>query len=490
MKKRHIVGGALVAAAAANAVHAALYTPKKNVSAPLPEEIINVQRYRENLSKAIQFKTISNRDSAKVDWAEFDKFHKFLDEAYPLIAKNLEKEIVPPANLVYRWKGTRSDLEPIALLAHQDVVPVSAGTEEDWVHDAFSGYDDGEFIWGRGTVDMKNHLIAVMESVEALLEDGFIPERDVYLLFGDNEEVVANAENGAHDIMMTLKNRGITLDSVIDEGGAMIPINVPGVLENKYLTGVGVAEKGYSDIEIVVNAKGGHSSQPPVHTALGQIANVIRDLERNQFKAYLNENMKSLFDAIGRECSYPVRLITCNMPLLYPVILEVAKKIPFAACLVRTTTAVTMAQGSPAANVLPQRAAITVNFRAMPGTTKQDLVDHIQKCCKNKDIEINILNSKEASSFSPTDSRAFKIIGDVSKAIEPNAIIAPYLVMGGTDAYNYEPICKNIYRYAPFKLSTELLRCTHGTNERIPIDLLENGIVFFKNYIKRASAEN
>ena len=489
MKKRHIIGGALVAAAAANAVHAAVYRPKKNPSDPLPAEDINVQRYRENLSKAIQFKTISHRESEKVDWAEFERFHKFLDESYPLIAKNLEKEIVPPANLLYRWKGTRSDLEPIALLAHQDVVPVSSGTEDDWVHDAFSGHDDGEFIWGRGTVDMKNHLIAVMESVEALLEDGFVPERDVYLLFGDNEEVVANAENGAHDLMMTLKNRGITLDSVIDEGGAMIPINVPGVLENKYLTGIGVAEKGYSDIEVVVNAKGGHSSQPPVHTALGEIANVIKALEKNQFKAYLNENMKSLFDSIGRECTYPVRLITCNMPLLYPAILEVAKKIPFTACLVRTTTAVTMAQGSPAANVLPQRAAITVNFRAMPGTTKQDLVDHIRKACKNMDIEINVLNSKEASIFSSTDSRAYKIIGDISKSIEPNAIIAPYLVMGGTDAYNYEPICKNIYRYAPFKLSTELLRCAHGTNERIPVDLLESAVVFFKNYIRRASAE-
>lgn len=489
MKKRHIIGGAIAAAAAANAVHAAVYRPKKNQSEPLPAEDINVQRYRENLSKAVQFKTISYRESDRVDWAEFENFHKFLDEAYPLVAKNLEKEVVPPANLLYRWKGKRSDLEPIALLAHQDVVPVSEGTEDDWVHDAFSGHDDGEFIWGRGTLDMKNHLIAVMESVEALLEDGFEPERDVYLLFGDNEEVVANAENGAHDLMMTLKNRGITLDSVIDEGGAMIPINVPGVLENKYLTGIGVAEKGYSDIEIVVNAKGGHSSQPPAHTALGEISDVIKRLEKNQFKAYLNENMKSLFDSIGRECTYPVRLITCNLPLLYPVILEVAKKIPFAACLVRTTTAVTMAQGSPAANVLPQRAAITVNFRAMPGTTKQDLVDHIRKSCKNKDIEINVLNSKEASAFSPTDSRAYKIIGDISRSIEPGAIVAPYLVMGGTDAYNYEPICKNVYRYAPFKLSPELLLCTHGTNERIPVDLLESAIVFFKNYIRRASAE-
>lgn len=489
MKKRHIIGGAIAAAAVANAVHAAVYRPKKTETSPLPKEDINVQRYRENLSKAIQFKTVSYREHDRVDWAEFDKFHKFLDEAYPLIAKKLEKEVIPPANLLYRWKGTRSDLEPIALLAHQDVVPVSEGTEDDWTYDAFSGHDDGTFIWGRGAIDMKNHLIAVMESVEALLEDGFVPERDVYLLFGDNEEVVANSVNGARDLMMTLKNRGITLDSVIDEGGAMIPLNVPGVFENKYLTGIGIAEKGFSDVEVVVNAKGGHSSQPPAHTALGQIADVIKDLEKNQFKAHLSDSMKMLFDALARECTYPVRLITCNLPLLYPVITEAAKLIPFTACLIRTTTAVTMAKGSPASNVLPQRAAITVNFRTMPGVTKQDIVDHVQKVCKNKDIEINVLNSKIASPFSPTDSRPYKIIGELAKSLQPDAVVVPYLVMGGTDAYYYYPICKNVYRYAPFRLSPELLLCTHGTNERISVDLLEEAVVFFKNYIRRASAE-
>lgn len=489
MKKSKIVLGALAAAAVGNAVHAAVYTPKKEEITPLEKEKVDIDSYRKNLSKAVQYKTISYRETDKVDWAEFERFHQFLDEAYPLIKENLEKEIVPPANLLYRWKGTRDDLEPIALLAHQDVVPVSSGTEGDWEHDAFSGYDDGEFIWGRGTIDMKNHLIAVMESVEALLRDGYKPERDVYLLFGDNEEVVANSTNGAKDLMNTLKDIGIRLDSVMDEGGAIIPINVPGVLNDKYLVGVGVAEKGFTDIEIVVNAKGGHSSQPPVHSALGRLATAIADIEKHQFKAYLNENMKSLLDAVGRECTYPVRLITCNMPLLRPLILEICKQIPFGACFVRTTTAVTMAEGSPASNVLPQRASATINFRAMPGTTKQDLVDHIRKCVRYKDIEINVLNSKEASKFSPTDSRAFKIIRDINKALEPNAIVAPYLVMGGTDAYNYEPICDNIYRYAPFRVDPGLLRCAHGTNERCPISCMEDALVFFKNYIRRASAE-
>ncbi len=489
MKKSQIVCGALGAAAAANAVHAALFRPKKTEVAPLPQETLNVDRYRANLSKAIQIKTISNRDIDKVDWAAFDAFHAFIDEAYPLIREKLEKTIVPPANLVYRWKGSRPELDPIALLGHQDVVPVSKGTEGDWTHPAFDGVDDGEFIWGRGALDMKNHLIAVLEAVESLLEDGFEPERDVYLLFGDNEEVVANDKNGAHDIMEYLKAKGVRLDCVLDEGGAMLPVNVKGVINNKYLAGIGIAEKGYADIEIAVRAKGGHSSQPPKHSAIGILANVVRDLENHQFKAAFSANMKMLFESIARNTTYPVRLVTCNIKALYPVLLQICKLIPPAACMVRTTTGVTMTAGSPAPNVLPQRASVTVNFRAMPGTTTEDLVSHIKKVVHNKDIEVNVLNSKEASKFSPIDSRAFKIIEHLCKAIEPNSIVAPYLVMGGTDACNYEPICENIYRYAPFKADASLLLCTHGTNERIPVSCMGEGLLFFKNFVRDASAE-
>ena len=160
--------------------------------------------------------------------------------------------------------------------------------------------------------------------------------------------------------------------------------------------------------------------------------------------------MKSLIDSVSREFTYPVRLISCNVPLLRPALLEVCKQIPFAACLVRTTTAVTMAQGSPAANVLPQRASATVNFRAMPGTTKEDLVAHIRRVVKNKDLEINILNAKEASKFSPTDSRSYNIIAELCKAILPNSVVAPYLVMGGTDAYHYEVLISNSSRESTY----------------------------------------
>lgn len=467
-------------------VRAAFFVPKKRAYEPLPEERVDRDRVMKHLSEAIRIPTVSYPDPADVDWAQFERFHAFLKESYPLIHQKLSCEVVPPANLLYRWKGKDPSLDPIAMLAHQDVVPVEEGTEGDWTHPAYEGYNDGEFIWGRGALDMKNHLISVMEAVETLLEEGFEPERDVYLLFGDNEEVVASADSGAGKLMQTLRERGVHLDCVLDEGGAILPAKA-GKLLDKYLAGIGVAEKGYADFEISVTSKGGHSSQPPRHTALGELAEVIRDLERHQCKSQMTDMVYSLFQKIGRNVSYPARIVTCNLWLLRPLVLAVMKRIPPAASLIRTTTGVTMAQGSPAANVLPQRASATVNFRIMPGDSIAGVERHIRKVVRNKKIEIKLLKGKEPSKVSPTDSRCFAILEELCMRTNPENIVAPYLVMGGTDSYNYEPICDHIYRFAPFVVNTSLLLCTHSTNERIPLKTLGDGVAFFKQYIRRAS---
>lgn len=480
--------GLLAAFLVITLIRAAFFVPNKRTYEPLSEEAVDHDRVMKHLTRAIQIPTVSYPDPADVDWAQFERFHAFLKESYPLIHQKLSCEVMPPANLLYRWKGKDSTLDPIAMLAHQDVVPVEEDTENGWTHPAYEGYNDGEYIWGRGALDMKNHLIAVMESVETLLEEGFEPERDVYLLFGDDEEVVASENSGARKLMKTLQERGVHLDCVLDEGGAILPAKVGGILD-KYLAGIGVAEKGYADFEISISSKGGHSSQPPQHTALGELAGVIQNLENHPCKARMTDMVYSLFQKIGRNVSYPARIVTCNLWLLKPLILAVMKKIPPAASLVRTTTGVTMAQGSPAANVLPQRASVTVNFRMMPGDSIAGVEHHIRKVVQNKNIEIKLLKGKEPSKISPTDSRCFAILEELCMRTNPDNIVAPYLVMGGTDACNYEPICENIYRFAPFVVDTSLLLCTHSTDERIPIQALKEGVAFFKQYIRLASAK-
>ncbi len=474
---------------AGTAVHAAFFKEKAAEKIELPPETVNVDRAAQNLSRAIQIKTISRDDPDDVDWNEFKKFHAFLEDAYPLIAKNLTRENVSRASLLYKWQGTDDSLKPIAFLSHMDVVPISDGTEGDWTHPPFEGFNDGEYIWGRGALDMKNHLVCVMESIETLLEEGFVPERSVYLCFGHNEEIVAAEESGAGAIMQTLKERGVELDSVIDEGGAMLPANVQGLLEGT-LAGIGVAEKGYADFKLTLKAKGGHSSQPPKHTAIGQLSKAVVRLENRQFKAMMPDYINALFKSVGRRCSYAGRFVLCNYTLLKPLIKFAMTKIPPAASLIRTTIGVTMCSGSPAANVLPQSASVTVNCRIMPGESIASTKEHIRKAIKNDDIEIELLKGKEPSYVSPTDTKSFQTLKKLSEAANDKNIVTPYLVMGGTDSYHYEPICKNIYRFAPFTVSTSLLLTTHSTNERCPIEQLGAGITFFKRYIREMAGKD
>ena len=489
MKKSKIIkkglGVAALAGVGVSMVRAAT-TYKANPivnSSDSVEEQVDVERFIKNLSDAIKIPTIANRDESLVDWTPFDEFHALLEKAYPLMHENLDKQIISTRSLLYHWKSDHPEKEPIALLSHQDVVPVTPGTEDDWKYPAFSGEVAEGFLWGRGAIDMKNHLIGVCEAVETLLEEGYKPERDVYLCFGHNEEVMAEGEICGADCMMRwFKANGIKLDSVLDEGGAILEAKVDKVIDG-HLAGVGIAEKGHVDFEISVNAKGGHSSQPPKHSALGELSRIVCKLENNQFKAELTPQLYSLFNEIGKNTTYPVRCVMSNLPILKPLITKVCSEIPPVASMMRTTTAVTMANGSPAPNVLPQKATVNVNFRIMPGQTIEDVEAHIRKYAGPK-AEIKLVSGKNPSKISPTDSRAFNAIREICKEMDPKAIVAPYLVMGGTDARQYEDVCDNIYRYSPFLMNTGLLLTTHGTNERIPLDSLKDGVVFFKKYIK------
>ncbi|MBR0535387.1 MAG: M20 family peptidase [Clostridia bacterium] len=478
--------GALAAAGVGVSMARAATTYKAKpivADASLEPEKVDVERFIQHLSKAIQIPTIANRDESLVDWSKFDEFHEFLKESYPLMHEKLDVKMIATRSLMYHWKSSHPEKDPICLLAHQDVVPVTPGTEGDWKYPPFSGAVEEGFVWGRGAIDMKNHLIGVMEAVETLLEEGYEPERDIYVCLGHNEEVMAEDKTcGAACMNDYFRDNGIHLDCLIDEGGAILGVKVDKVIDG-HLAGIGIAEKGHVDFELSVDAKGGHSSQPPKHSALGKLAKAICKLENNQFKAELTPQLYSLFNEIGKNTTYPVRCVASNLPILKPLVTKICSSIPPVASMMRTTTAVTMSQGSPAPNVLPQKATAVVNFRIMPGQTVEDVEAHIRKVV-GKGVDVKLLAGKNPSKISPTDSRAFKVIEQTCKSMDPQAIVAPYLVMGGTDARQFEDVCDNIYRYSPFLVDLGLVLTAHATDERIPVASLENGVAFFKRYIR------
>ena len=473
---------------AGNAVHAALYRPKKEEKLELPDENVNKDRYIETLREAIRCKTVSNADESLVEWDEFEKMHRVFEEKYPLLHKNLTKETVGKAGLIYTWKGSDSSLKPIALIGHQDVVPVEDKKLEDWTYPPFEAELKDGYIWGRGSTDMKNHVVGILESVETLLEEGFTPKRSVIIALGYNEELLDTEFASAPMLSKALKEKGIMLESVLDEGGAILDLNIPHVINNK-LAGVGIAEKGYCDFEISVDAKGGHSAAPPKHSALGELSKAILDLENHPFSAKVTPEMKKIVDTAARNTKYFVRLLGCNISPIMPALKPILAKIPPVASVMRTTTAVTMMQGSPQANVLPQKATATVNFRIMPGNTIADVEKHIKSVIRNKDIEVKLLGGNEPSILSPTDTPTMDAISKICSGMFNMSAPVPFVVMGATDARHYQNVTDQIYRFSPFVMPPDILMLAHGTDERIPVDGLENGITFFKRYIRLLAGE-
>jgi len=484
-------GTAIGILAATNAVKAARYKPEKRTTEALPLETADVERFIRNLSDSIQIPAIANADPALTDWSVFERLHAFLRERYPLIHNKLELELVSRASLMFRWPGTNPALDPMAMIAHLDVVPVTEGTEGDWKYPPYSGHYDGEFIWGRGSLDMKNHLIGLMESVEILLAEGFSPERDVYLCLGHNEEPPTTSEtSGASAMARVLQKRGLRLDSLNDEGGTLFKLNIKGVIKDKCIVAIGIAEKGYGDFSVSTFDKGGHSSQPPKHSALGRLAGVIQDIENNQFKGTMPDLTSNMLQEAGKHFSFPVRLVACNLPLLKPFLTKLLAEIPETGSFVKTTTAVTMASGSPAHNILPQKATINANFRIMPGMTLADVEQHIKDVSRNKNIEVKLYKGQEPSSISDLNTKSYKKLEKLFYDMYGgDVLVAPYIVMGATDAYRYQAVTNNIYRFSPFFVDVRLLNLTHGTNERLPATRLGDSLIFFKRYIRTMSVE-
>ncbi len=474
-----IIGvSALVLLIAVMLIRALMYKPGDRKPVEASEVKLVSKDVAKHLSGAIQLKTVSNPDPDKTDWAEFDKFRDYLIKTYPKIHQMMEREVISDYSLMYKWKGKGKNKKPLALLSHMDVVPVMPGTEGDWEQEAFSGYIDEKFVWGRGTQDMKGHLIAVCEAAEQLISQGYEPECDIYLCFGHNEEVVGSVGGGAKAIADTLQERGVELGMVIDEGGAVIPGNMFNVPSSDIAV-IGIAEKGYADIKITSRKAGGHSSQPPKDNGLVDLAKILVKLDKKQMKQRFTYTVMHLFNNTGKYMSFPMRLMLSNLWITKPLVLKALSNSKTTNALTRTTITPTMAEGSPAGNVLPQTAYVNVNTRVLHGEKIKDVENHIKKCAKGINIEMDLQRGKEPSAVSTIDCSEYEIVKKTVKQVHGNIPVTPYLMVGGTDSCFYENICKKIFRVGPFKMTVESLGSIHSTNEKIEIEKLEDGVRFY-----------
>lgn len=440
----------------------------------LPEPpAVSAERAAENLSRALQFRTITltagdPREGQEGEWLAL---HAWLEEAYPAAHAAMTRELVPGTlTLLYTWAGSDASLKPLLLMAHQDVVPVNIGTEDDWTAPPFSGEIVEGYVYGRGAIDDKGSLVALMEAAEALAQTGFRPQRTVHFMFGHDEEV---SGSGAEAGVALLKARGIEPEMALDEGFMVVD---PSPITGKAMGFIGIAEKGYLTLEIVASAEGGHSSTPPRNSAAVRLARAIAALDDNQMKAdFTKPPVSDLFRSAAQDMPFVQRMAFANLWLFQGSIDSQLGTIPAGNAMIRTTTAPTMLAGSAKENVLAQRASAMVNFRIHPNDNPEDVIAHVKRVTAGiEGIEVRTgnegLRGAGASPVSPTDNRAYAVLASVAEVTGNGAPVAPGLVLGATDARYASAITGNVYRFAPAVLSPDDLTGFHGTNERLSVE--------------------
>ncbi|MEP6971447.1 MAG: M20 family peptidase [Betaproteobacteria bacterium] len=450
--------------------------------APIAELAVDKLAAASHLSEAVQARTISSLADPAQNADQFARLQAMLQARYPKAHRVLKREVVGDLSLLYTWQGSDPKAMPIMLMAHQDVVPVSPGTEDKWAAEPFAGTIRDNFVWGRGAWDDKGNLIAQMEAVEMLAASGYQPERTIYLCFGADEEVAG--ERGAAKIAALLKQRGVRLDFVIDEGLLITEGIMPGLAKPTAI--IGVAEKGYLSVQVSFDATPGHSSMPPPAgtSAIAMMATALQQVDGDPMPAKIGGVAKEMFATIAPEMGGLFRVALSNLWLFESVVRKQLEAGAATNAMLRTTTALTVARAGDADNVLPGQAQAIVNYRMLPGddgkTVMARLHAQIAKSLGPARFSLQALaGAFEAPPVASTQSEPYGLINRTVREVFPGTLVAPGLMLGGTDSRHFAEISDQIFKFSPVRARSEDLARFHGTNERISLDNLAELIRFY-----------
>ncbi|GMM33563.1 hypothetical protein DASC09_008880 [Saccharomycopsis crataegensis] len=462
------------------------------------------------------------RDIYGEHFKPFGDLHQYLADTFPKVHANLKLDKVNTYGLVYTWEGSDSDLKPILLTAHQDVVPVEWATEDKWSYHPYSGYYDGEFVWGRGSSDCKNLLVGLLETMELLLEEGYQPNRTLVLGFGYDEEAMGDL--GAEQIAGFLEDRygKDSFYAVIDEGNSGFFKT-----EDVFLAIIATGEKGYVDSHITLRTPGGHSSVPPDHTSIGILSQLVNEIEDTPFEPILS-NINPHFGYLQCFASHSNNIDKSLKSNILKAGMDSEANAAIVKFLhediatryyIQTSQAIDIIQGGIKSNALPESVTIVVNSRISVDSNVEETVDklttNVLKVAEEFDLGV-VVDEKiirpitdngyfnytataplEAAPSTPwsgdvwdtfTGSLRF-FYEDVmySDQFDGKPVIStPGMSTGNTDTKSYWNLTSNIYRYMPGEMQddAEMSGGIHSVNENASMEAHLNVIAFYYLYLR------
>ncbi len=429
----------------------------------------------EKLGAMVRVPSVSKREDE--DLTEFYKLHAVMEAQFPLIHTHLEKTVLN-GSLLYRWTGCDASKKPILFMGHQDVVPASS---EGWRVDAYSGAVIDGILYGRGAMDCKSTMYMELQAVEELLQEGFTPPCDVYLSYSINEET---GGDGAAAAVRCLKEKGITFAIVMDEGGAVIEEVVAGM--DRPCAVIGITEKGYMDLKITARDKGGHSSTPPRNTSTARLFAFANEIERKRpFRKVLLPESVEMFQSMAPTFNFPMRLILGNIWLFKPLLMALMPVVsPFGEAVMATTCCFTQMSGSDAANVIPKEPYLVANLRTSVQQGCADSLAVMKKYAAKYDLDIEVIMQRDASPISNIHSKEYAYLCSCIHRQFPDAGLAPFIIMGGTDCRHFHALTENALRFAPIRTTNAQSATCHGINENVTLAALAEGVRFYKMFLR------
>lgn len=441
----------------------------------------------DRLAGAIRFET-TNDQLAQPNTAAFLGLHAYLKTVFPLVHATLSVEKVNALSLLYTWQGEDSRLEPVLLIAHQDVVPVES--PQLWDHPPFAGTIQEGVLYGRGTLDNKAGVVGILEAAEQLIAAGFRPRRTLYFAFGHDEEIMGT--RGAEQIAQQLAARGVRCAFVVDEGPPVTAGLAPGI--DKAVAFIGTSTKGNLYMRLQTRGAGGHASIAERETPISTLSRAIVRLHAHEFPRSLPVALREGLRFLAPEAPFVSRIAFANSWLFEAQIIDELQKSPISRALTTVTVSTNMISGGDKDATVPTSAEAVVAVGFVPPHSVDGVIETLRKVINDDSVVLTLVefpdnhraHAYEAVSASPTDGWEFQVLQKTVHEVFPDVLVASTLVPNGSDAKHYlnAKVAKHAYFFNPMEVPSELLRAVHGTNERVPVSSYVNSIRYYRRLIE------
>jgi len=363
-------------------------------------------------------------------------------------------------SLFARWGGDGSRTDALLLHGHLDVVPAAA---EDWAVHPFSGEVQDDYVWGRGAVDMKDFDAMLLSVVRARQRTGRVPARPLVLCFTADEE--AGGHLGAEVMVRDHPEEFEGCTEAIGEVGGFTT-----TVRGQRLYLIEAAEKGMAWMRLTARGRAGHGSMTNPDNAVTRIAEAVARIGAYEWPVRLTPTMRTLLGTVGAITGVDVTPENAR-----DLVDEFGGATRMLGAVLSNTTNPTMLGAGYKVNVVPTEATAHVDGRFLPGYEDEFFRTLAELC--GDDVSIDFVSNQQPWE-TPYDGALVDAMTRSLLAEDPDALVAPFLMSGGTDAKHFRKLGMRTYGFTPLRLPEELdfTALFHGVDERVPVDALEFGV--------------